>query len=376
MNPEEKRSAGADMIRLAICGIRGTAPGRELVHSMDLAAVRLLSEKHMVSAVVAMALESADCGDAWSAREIGKSVRRIALQDAERAKVIGKLEEAGIWYLPMKGVVLKELYPRYGMRWMGDQDFLIDPSHADDVRDIMLGLGYEEMEEPSTTTDGYVKPDIHNFEMHQALFFEVFNRELSQYYQDVDRRLVADGDGGLRRRFTDEDFYVYMTAHAYKHYSSGGIGVRYLLDVCVYVSRFEGRLDWKYIAAEMEKLGISAFERLSRGLAMKLYRDAPLSEEEEEMLGFILDSGVYGTFKHSLSQRLEQLDGSLKGKLKYIRSRLFLPMEYVKAFHPFVYRHRVLLPFLNLWRLVKALTVYWKAIRPELLGLFRLRKKG
>ena len=44
--------------------------------------------------------------------------------------------------MPMKGAVLKNLYPAYGIREMADRDILIDAGKAESVRDIMKELGF------------------------------------------------------------------------------------------------------------------------------------------------------------------------------------------------------------------------------------------
>lgn len=47
-------------------------------------------------------------------------------------------EKAGIWYLPLKGVILKEMYPVYGIRQMADNDILFDFTYRKEVKDIFL----------------------------------------------------------------------------------------------------------------------------------------------------------------------------------------------------------------------------------------------
>ena len=91
----------------------------------------------MLTAVAAYALETAGIRDAALERVRTKAIRKMAIMDAEQAKVLAQLEDAGIWYMPLKGAVLKDLYPAYGIRQMGDRDILIDPDRAEDVREIM-----------------------------------------------------------------------------------------------------------------------------------------------------------------------------------------------------------------------------------------------
>ena len=53
-------------------------------------------------------------------------MRKALLFDAERKGILDFMEQRGIWYLPLKGVVLKDYYPAVGMRQMSDNDILYD----------------------------------------------------------------------------------------------------------------------------------------------------------------------------------------------------------------------------------------------------------
>ena len=64
------------------------------------------------------------------------------LLDAEREQVFKEMDAAGIWHLPLKGSVLKSLYPKPWMRQMSDNDILFDPEYQSEVKDIMVKRGY------------------------------------------------------------------------------------------------------------------------------------------------------------------------------------------------------------------------------------------
>ena len=44
-------------------------------------------------------------------------------------------------------------------------------------------------------------------------------------------RLIKDAGNNYGYHFSPEDFYMYMTAHEYKHYSSEGTLLRSLFDI-------------------------------------------------------------------------------------------------------------------------------------------------
>ena len=72
------------------------------------------------------------------------------------------------------------------------------------------------------------------------------DRNLYDYYRDVASRLIQE-DGTCERRFSPEDFYIYLIAHEYRHFSHSGTGLRSLLDVYLFWKKHGEQLDGEYI---------------------------------------------------------------------------------------------------------------------------------
>ena len=364
MTPEEYRVRMDDVIWLVGCALNGERPDAERVRAMDLPWVYKAASRHMLSAAAAEALEAAGVQDAQFSQARARAIRNVALMDMDKEQLLHRLEEAGIWYMPLKGIVLKELYPAFGMREMTDQDILFDPDRADDVRRIMESLGFEIILFGQLNHDMYFKPPVSEFEMHRALVWPSLDDALYGYYRDVKNRLVKDDDNACGYHFTPEDFYLFMIAHAYRHYSEGGIGLRSLTDTYVYLKNTA--LDMDYVEAEAEKLGIADYEKTNRALSLHLFRGEELSAAEREMLEYVLSSGTFGTVRHSAENRARRLAGRLEksggGKLRYLLGRFLVPLSrknkdyavFAEAY-PFFYRHRLLLPLLPFYRLFRAL---------------------
>ena len=368
MTDQEYRDAIQNVIDLAGCAVNSTTPEAGRVRAMNLENLYKAANRHLLTAITAMALESAGVRDAAFTQAKGKAIRKVALFDAERVAVLRALEEAGIWYMPLKGSVMKGYYPKFGMRQMADNDILYDVSRSADVRTIMESLGFTTVMyvQNNYNHDHYDKEPVCNFEMHRALFAPVSGDRLCDYYLNIKDRLVKDKENAYGYHFTDEDFYIYITAHEYKHYSGRGTGLRYILDTYVFLKRFEEKLDWKYIAGEVDKLGIADYERQNRSLALHLFGSETLTTEDKAMLQYIIGSGTYGNRRNYVGNHIKKLGGGRKGKLKYIQNRIFLPMESVESGYPFFYRHKVLMPFLWVWRICKALAIRRKMVWSEL----------
>ena len=351
---EEFIAAIHDTVYLAGCAVKEEIPDQHRVLSMNLDAVYQVSNGHALAAAVGMALETAGVRTNAFTQAIAKSKRKAALMNADRHSILEKLEQAGIWYMPLKGSVLQADYPQIGMRQMSDNDILFDPDRFADVKKIMKSLGYSVINFGVGHHDVYNKQPVSHFEMHRQLFSSASGEAINKYFRQAMNRLLPDQETRYGRHFSANDFYLYMIAHAYKHYSVCGTGLRSLLDVYVYVRKHGDALNWALIGREAKKLGLSSFEHQNRNLALHLFDGLQLTEQEKEMFLYMASSGTYGTIQHRVNNNVEKLGGGVKGKAKYFMHRMILPMHAIQAYYPFVYQHKILLPFFIVFRLIHA----------------------
>ncbi len=338
-----------DLIYLVSCAVNGVTPDAERIARMDLDAIYKLARRHMLAATVSPALKAAGVQDKRFAEALEHSALKSSTMDMEMAAVFAEMDAAGIWHMPLKGTVLQHLYPVYGMRQMSDHDILFDAKRADDVKSIMEGLGFSTEEFGISNHDIYHKEPVCNFEMHRALFDPSQEEKLYEYYGDVEKRLLGDG---YEKHLSPDDFYLYVTAHEYKHYSVSGTGLRSLVDTYVYLQKES--LDMTYVIGEAEKLGIAEFEAANRSLAQHLFSGEELTNPDREMLDYILSSGVYGTWDHRVQNRLSKFG---HGKIHYVLKRFSEPLDRKSQIYqelsnkfPLFYKYKVLLPCLMVYR--------------------------
>lgn len=331
-----------NLIYLLSCSVNGITPDTARVQAMDTEQLCRLAKYHSVRAAVCIALERAGVQDKQFHDAYKKAVRKNIYLDMERTAIISAFEEHGIWYMPLKGSVLKELYPENGMREMADNDMLYDAGKQQEVMEIMLANGYTAESVGESNHDVYMKPPVLNFELHTKLFSELHAEPLYRYYGNVKRLLQKDEDNSSGYHFSDEDFYVFITAHEWKHYSGSGTGIRSLLDCYVYC-KFKGdKLDWEYIEKQCSKLEIDDFEKERRQLALKVFSSdvlPELSAPETEMLMFYLTAGTYGTFESSVKKALKK-----QSKAGYLLHNLFPDVKYMRRSVGFVDKCPLLYP--------------------------------
>jgi len=333
-----------DMIYLAACGVDGVIPEKEFINEVDIEKLYHLSRTHFVDALVGTALKQAGVilPKEWT-EHCSKAIRKAILFDTERAKLLAFLEQKGIWYLPLKGIVLKDYYPAIGTRQMSDNDILFDSSFSGVVQAYMESQGYEAVSVGTGVHDSYKKEPVYNFELHRALYGGLHQDGWAEYYKNIKDRLILDKDSSYGYHFTDEDFYVYIMSHAYKHYIGSGTGLRTLLDFYVYL-KAKPEMDFAYIEKECEALGIASFEKKNRSLCKKVFPAVILKEmtdlqqrlsaEETDMLCYYFSSGVYGTVERGIENSMKKFGKKPNGisRLKYLWKRLFPGYETYKYY--------------------------------------------
>ncbi len=355
---EQKRKYTDAVIRLCAHVVRGELPDAEWVRGLDLELLYKFANRHMLTGIVAYALESVRIKDVCFTQAKGKAIRKVATMDMEMGRIFAEFDRAGIWHVPLKGSVIKDFYPEVGMRQMSDHDILIDVDKAGEARRIMEALSFETVVFDVYVHDTYHKEPVCNFELHRKLFSASFDKRIAEYYENVRDRLIRDEEGGFGYHFSPEDFYVYVTAHEYKHYSGNGTGLRSLLDTYVFLRHYEKDLDWDYMAGELKKLGLEGFEGTARGLSVKLFEGKELSEKEQEMLEEIMGSGVYGSLEKGIEKGIRE-----KGRLTFLMELAFPKLEYMKQSVRFVKNYPFLYPFGILYRWGRGLLRQRKYLR-------------
>ena len=372
-NPSVVKAAD-DLLYLVSCAVNERQPSPERCKAMYLPSVYGLASAHYLTSAAAIALEQVMPLPHAFDQSKKKAIRKLSLFDIEREDILRAFDEAGIWHVPLKGIVIKELYPKSAMREMSDNDILCDPSKMGEIKALMERKGYVCNRFEELNHDEYSKPPTLEFEMHHSLFVEKEMPRFAKYYADIKERLEPVGGCGCR--FGDEDFYIYMLCHMYKHYTHAGTGLRSLLDIYVYLRAKPG-LDRVYLHKELKKLRLDAFEKEMRDLAQKVFTLQPLSEREHKELMRFVFAGTYGTEERmEYSSWLKRLgDDSRSSKRRYFWKRVFISGDSLRECYPFVARHKMLYPFLIVYRPFKGVFTHPNGIIREIKALNKFKKK-
>ena len=269
------------------------------------------------------------------------------------AEIYAAFDEAGVDYMPLKGCNLKVLYPAPELRSMGDADILIRMEQYDKIRAIMQEKQFVENKE----TDHELVWEQGNFriELHKRLI-ATNNKDFYQYFGDGWR--LAFAQDGTRWSMKREDEFVYLFAHFAKHYRNGGIGLRHLADLWVFLRTYPD-LDRNQIRKELKKLGLLKFYENVMKTVKAWLDDGEWKEKTLFLINWGCNCGAFGTKEQRVLSDIAKEAGATKTVEETRRARairiVFLPLAEMKTKHPILGKLPILLPVFWIARIFKVL---------------------
>jgi hypothetical protein len=303
-----------------------------------------------------------------------KSVVTEYIQHSEGVKILRAMEKNRIDCMPLKGWVIKPLYPQPAMRSMCDIDILINKSQSRQVRELLLSMGYD-VRDFGGNPDVYLKKPVMNIEIHNALIRD----KTDHFATSWDRAVLKDGCSHTYS-MTDEDYYIFMSAHLQKHFYGGGTGVRSVTDIWVYLKNKENTLDWTYIEEKLTKSGLWEFDRNIYALCMHWFGGAGKTPEIAELENRILFSAAYGTEKTAAKNSvITEINTTVGGKsaaakkLRYVLRLMFPAASVMSESYPFVEKRPYLLPVAWIMRGFKSLFFRKEHVKSALTNVIEIK---
>ena len=362
-----------DLIRL----IRSALTGQPVTLSdtPDSAYLYKTAARHQVMGLLMYGCTATGVTDvALQQRLFMASCRNVAISEQqmhELQSLFAMFEAEGIDYLPLKGTVLKSLYPHTDMRSMGDADVLIRLQDRERIATILTERGYTEVGE-SDHEIVWRNPSL-LLELHKRVVPQR-DKKYYAYFGDgwADARLV---DGTTHRyAMPDERMLVYLFVHFTKHYAGAGIGIKHMVDLWVYTQKHPD-LDGDYIEKELDKLGLLAFYHNVMHTLQTWFGDAEMTERDAFITDVIFQNGVFGSEKNSAVARLSQQtaqEGVKNTKFRRMLALVFPPYASMKYIFPVLQKWPILLPVMWLVRIVRTLLFRRRKIAAELEGVDNL----
>lgn len=260
--------------------------------------------------------------------------------------------EEKIDYLPIKGTILKKLYPKPEMRSMSDADILVRTEQCQKIEAVMQKTGYTfkyESDHELVWEKGKLTVELHK------RLVATRNKDFYGYFGEGWK--FARLKSGNRYELSPEDFYIYLFVHLAKHYRAAGIGIKHFTDLWVYRNAVE--IDDKTVKDKLKSLGLLKFHSNITDMLSVWFGDRPSDDMSDFITDVIFNSGSYGKASDASIARLTknaQKKGSLKkAKLYRVFWLLFPSYSWMSQKYTVLKKAPILLPFYWVARWIKAL---------------------
>ncbi|MBQ9532247.1 MAG: nucleotidyltransferase family protein [Eubacterium sp.] len=338
------------LLHLVCCVLHSKEPKK--AQGVDFCALFELAKEQEIYNLINGIVQAADFVDK-EAKELFRNqsmseLNRMIAISSQRSILLSKLSENKINHMLLKGLILKDYYPKESMRQMSDNDILIDEKRRNDAAEIMYELGYE-AEDLTQNSDDFFKEPYYAFELHRSLFDS--ESEFSPRFDNVWKNAKQDENNEYLYHMSKEDVYIFSICHMFKHYIKSCCGIRFLIDNYLFLEKEKDNLNWDYINGELEKNGLSDYEKQSRELSKKLFEEKELDESDKKLLENYINYGLFG----NKQGRIIQDYSKSKNKFSYILRRLFPKKKDMIFNYPVLEKKPYLFPFMLIHRFFKGL---------------------
>ncbi|HBF86590.1 MAG TPA: hypothetical protein DDW54_02815 [Clostridiales bacterium] len=331
-------------IRYKICGEPFSDATKKDFSDDFLMRLFRLSEAHDMAHIVGSALEENRLLRSESkVAQLFRNRIMIAVYHYEQlnyelGRICETFEREKIPFIPLKGAVLRQYYPKPWLRTSCDIDVFI--------REKDLGRATVKLEKELSYRSegrgahdvGFTSPFGIRLELHYNFVEERATEKSELPLKNIWNYAYAD-ENSVRYRLTNEMFYYYHIAHMAKHFVSGGCGVRPFLDILILNGKI--KYDEEKKAELLKKGDLVEFERAAKKLCDVWFKDEEPDDITETMQKYVLSGGIYGSAENR---------AAAKKKSEYMRSRIFLPYDVLKEQYPVLRKHKMLFPFMQVRR--------------------------
>lgn len=289
--------------------------------------------------------------------------------DFDFSEICKELENSCTKFIPLKGSVLKKLYPQPWMRTSCDIDILI---HAEDLQKTaqIFANNLNFIEVSASLHDvTFRTPNGNLVELHFDLIEEGRSKNAAKFLGKVWDCSFPEAENGFRYSMNDEMFLLYHIAHIAKHFEGGGCGIRPFLDLGIILDKT--RMWNENAEALLEKSDLLVFANSVRDLCEVWFFGKEHTSATLRMQEYIMSSGSFGT----KSRKLAANQGKTGGKFRYILSRIFLPYDELKLQFPILCKRAFLTPFFEIRRWFRLIFGKESAKRKKNIGVIKNTSK-
>jgi len=306
--------------------------------------------------------------------------------DQKKLDLIDKISvlfvENNIDHIYLKGAHLKHLYQETYMRSMGDIDVLVKNDDMEKAEKVLKAAGFDlNSKGPVHNVFFYGELEV---ELHRKLVFEEKEKNfgvLSQAWDHVTK--ISDNIFELSPEYE----LLYLLYHNKKHLLSGGIGLRNVIDIGIFLNKKKDQIDYKVLHSLLEETqSILFFKKMvifnDQYLRLHLGEFFHLDYDPNKLLykaftNMVIQSGVHGYgIEHNPLNNVFAGDNNQKtSKLKSILRLVFPSYQMIRYKYPKMLKNKIFLPIAWIRRIIniilrktKKMFMYFKLVKESKLS--------
>ena len=236
-------------------------------------------------------------------------------------------EESAIPFIPLKGALLRHLYPKPEMRTSSDIDLLVPEERLEEAIELLIErLGFERRKKTSHDVN-LVLGDAVNLELHYNIIEN--DDRLDPMLKKVWEFATATDKGKYEHHLSADYFAFHVVSHACHHFLGGGCGVKPVLDL--YFLRHDETYDDAAVRKLVKESNIEIFYEALCTLGEVWLGNARHDRTTSAMEDFIFGGGAYGTLENRAAVGANRKKAS---GLSYALSRIFIPKQRLASLYP------------------------------------------
>ena len=307
-----------------------------------------------IAAFVALAMEREEllAPDAASLAKVLKEQQFLAVYRYERTQyaqeqICALLAAEHIDFLPLKGAVLRDLYPQPWLRTSCDIDILVRETDVERAVTLLCErLEYQQKGERHFHDYSLFSPDGIHLELHFSILEK--NEQLDQLLCRVWEFAYLREEESNHYVMTAEYQLFHTVAHMAYHFKRGGCGIKPFLDL--WLLQKQENYDTEKLSQLLKICNLENFYACVGDLVQVWLGEGERTPLLCEMEQYLLQGGQYG----SIQNRVAVGQGT-DGHHAYLWRRIFPPIRTMRLIYPSLGRHAWLLPLCWIHRFFRAL---------------------
>lgn len=290
----------------------------------DCESILKLSDRHSITPIIYRGIQK-NGGSKEILSVFDKSMNKVLVQTIRNGDALKRISNAlntsCIKYIPLKGSVLKDLYPDPLLRTSTDIDIL--------VAEEDLNSAIETIEK---NTDFVLKKQYyHDVSMFSPSVHLELHYRINENMKNLDKLLSNAWDYSVLNtdycyKFTPEFQVFYVLSHMCFHMIKGGLGIRPLLDL--WLLRNKTRFCDSEVVAMCSECGILTFYEKCCLLVDCWMEGKAVPDDLQVFESYVLTGGLFGSRENALASKQRE------NRFSFYFHRVFLSKNLLEIEYP------------------------------------------